>query len=69
MACGPAGYRGEARLEKGSAVARYSVARPRWPVVGRGEEAAAVMVRVIIGVDPHKRSVTFEARDARDEPS
>jgi hypothetical protein len=24
------------------------------------------MDRVIIGVDPHKRSVTFEARDARE---
>ena len=32
----------------------------------RGEEEAATMDRVIIGVDPHKRSVTFEARDARE---
>jgi transposase len=31
----------------------------------RGEEVA-VMDRVIIGVDPHKRSVTFEARDTRE---
>jgi hypothetical protein len=34
-------------------------------VLRRGEEAA-VMDRVIIGVDPHKRSVTFEARDTRE---
>jgi transposase len=32
----------------------------------RGEEEAATMDRVIIGVDPHKRSVTFEARDTRE---
>ena len=66
MACGPAGHRGEAWLEKGLLFARNSVARPRCPEIVRGEEEAAVMDRVIIGVDPHKRSVTFEARDTRE---
>ena len=66
MACGPAGHRGEAWLEKGllSLVTALPVLAD--VVLRRGEEEAAVMDRVIIGVDPHKRSVTFEARDTRE---
>jgi hypothetical protein len=64
MACGPAGYRGEAWLEKGllSLVTALPVLAVQEFV--RGEEAT--MDRVIIGVDPHKRSVTFEARHTRE---
>jgi hypothetical protein len=61
MACGPAGYRGEAWLEKGllSLVAALPVlADQPTSAVGRG---GAVMDRVIIGGQVHKRSVTFEA--------
>ena len=57
------GHRGEAWLEKGllSLVTALPVLADE--VVRRGEEEATAMDRVIIGVDPHKRSVTFEARD------
>ena len=68
MACGPAGHRGEGVAREGSAllVTALPVLADEQSVRGRGEET--VMDRVVIGVDPHKRSVTFEARDTR-EPS
>src|SRR5215207_10724688 len=65
MACVPAGHRGEAWLKKG-----LLCSKQRCPssliVPSVGLKERAVMDVVVIGVDPHKRSVTIEARDTRE---
>jgi transposase len=65
MVCVPAGHRGEAWLEKG-----LLCSKQRCPssliVLSVGLEERAVLDVVVIGVDPHKRSVTVEARDVRE---
>jgi transposase len=64
MACVLAGCRGGAWLKKGLPALEVALpALARSPVV---ECEEAVMDRVIIGVDPHKRSVSIEARDGRE---
>jgi hypothetical protein len=64
MACVPAGHRGEAWLEKGLLCSKQRC--PSSLIVLSVREGAAAMDLVVIGVDPHKRSVTIEARDARE---
>src|SRR4051794_39542732 len=65
MGCVRAGHRGEAWLKKGLLVC----SKQRCPsslTQGRIEAGRRVMDLVVIGMDPHKRSVTIEARDARE---
>jgi transposase len=65
MGCVRAGHRGEAWLKKGLLVC----SKQRCPsslTQGRIEARRRVMDLVVIGMDPHKRSVTIEARDARE---
>jgi transposase len=67
MACVLVGCRGGAWLKKG--LLKLEVALPVLAdsrVVGFGERGGVVMDRVLIGVDPHKESVTIEARDTRE---
>jgi hypothetical protein len=65
MACGPVVHRGEAWLKKGVLCSKQrcpsSLTEATWSRVRR-----TVMDRVVIGMDPHKRSVTIEARDTRE---
>jgi Transposase len=63
MACVPAGHRGEAWLEKGLLCSKQRCPSSLivLPAARRG-----LMDVVMIGVDPHKPSVTIEARDARE---
>jgi hypothetical protein len=65
MACGRAGHRGEAWLKKGllGSKQRCPSSLTTTPQV---EVRRTVMDRVVIGMDPHKRSVTIEARDTRE---
>src|SRR5450631_2238166 len=51
----------EAWLERGLPVARSSSARPRGTVISARGGRAQQMGRMIIGVDPHKASVTIES--------
>ncbi len=66
MACGPAGHRGEVVAQEGTAP--LETALPALASQSRrfSEGEVAAMDRVVIGVDPHKRSVTIEARDAQE---
>jgi hypothetical protein len=65
MACGPVVHRGEAWLKKGVLCSKQrcpsSLIEATWSRVRR-----TVMDRVVIGIDPHKRSVTIAARDTRE---
>jgi hypothetical protein len=63
--CCPSGpLKPEAWLEKG--LPALEVALPVLARSRRWRNEEAVMDRVIIGVDPHKRSVSIEARDGRE---
>lgn len=63
MGCVLAGCRGEAWLKKG-------LPRSKWrcpsSLAVTSQARRPGMDRVVIGVDPHKKSVTFEARDRRE---
>ena len=65
MACGPARVPRRGVAEEGSALLETAL-----PVLAdttsRVEVRRMVMGRVVIGMDPHKRSVTIEARDTRE---
>jgi hypothetical protein len=65
MACGPVVHRGEACLKKSVLCSKQrgpsSLTEATWSRVRR-----TVMDRVVIGIDPHKRPVTIEARDTRE---
>src|SRR5512143_974891 len=63
MACGPGGHRGEAWLKKGLLCSKQRCPSSLTTVCRRGSRGMDV---VIIGVDPHKLSVTIEARDTRE---
>jgi hypothetical protein len=67
MACGSVGHRGEVWLEKGLLCSKQRCPSSLVVLSHQAKERAAMDV-VVIGVDPHKRSVTVtvEARDVRE---